>query len=127
MDILRAKILFLTLGIVWWTNCAKCLYVECEKDENITVYIKNFRGSGNLYENFGFCSNKKALVLIFKNCKVEQYVIRREDLHDYYPKVKTIVWQCQGKCLIEENDQIVNYDRCQKGKRLLYEQNIFNK
>ena len=67
------------------------IYLQCEKDESKSVYIKNFVGSGVLNKNFGFCSNKDAVILIFKNCKVEQYVIRKNALERYCPKVKTIV------------------------------------
>ena len=62
-----------------------------------------------------FCSNNEAVILIFKNCKVERYIIKEDALQRYYPSVKTIVWECQGNCLIEENNIIVNSIRCQKG------------
>ena len=37
------------------------IYLQSEKDESKSVYIKNFVGSGVLNKNFGFCSNKDVL------------------------------------------------------------------
>ena len=56
--------------------------------------------------------------MIFKNCKVEQYVIRKNALERYYPKVKTIVWECEGNCLI--TNILVNIIRCRKGIFIIF-------
>ena len=49
-----------------------CLNVQCERDTNNGIAIKDFQGEMILRKHFGFCSNKKAIVLTFKYCKVEQ-------------------------------------------------------
>ena len=118
MEIIKVWLLFIvfTLShVVIYTT-----YLQCEKDKNKGIYIKNFEGSGVLNENFGFCSNKDAVILFFKKCKVEQYLIRKDALEKYYPEVKIIVWECQGKCLIEDTNIVVNIIRCQKGILLYY-------
>ena len=93
-----------------------CLNVQCERDTDNGIAIKHFQGEMNLRKHFGFCSNKKAIVLTFKYCKVEQFIMTKDMLQIYYPNVRTIVWQCIGKCIIEENKNIANIYGCEKGK-----------
>ena len=93
-----------------------CLNVKCERDNTNGIAIKKFQGKMNLKKHFGFCSNKKAIVLTFKYCKVEQFIMTKDMLKIYYPNVRTIVWQCIGKCIIEENKNIANIYGCEKGK-----------
>ena len=115
MDIVKLLILLTVIFITLFNDIVYTIYVQCEKDGKRTVYIKNFIGSGVLNEKFGFCSNSEAVILIFKNCKVERDIIKKDALETYYPSVKTIVWECQGNCLIEETNIIVNSIRCRKG------------
>ena len=121
-------VLFTTL-ILFLSECflrRECSNVECQKDGTYRIAIKNFQGAMALKENFRFCSNNQAVVLNFKYCKVEQFLISRQELRIFYPKVRTISWQCLGKCLIEENEDIVNIYGCQKGKNnYLYPSYIF--
>ena len=113
MDIIRFSLNVSVISVVNYFVFS--IYPQCQKDGKMIVYIQNFLGSGVLKENFGFCSNKDAIILIFQKCKVEQYVIKKNDLDLYYPNVKTIVWECEGKCLIEDTVVIANIIRCQKG------------
>ena len=121
-------VLFTTL-ILFLSDCflrRECSNVECQKDGTYGIAIKNFQGAMALKENFRFCSNNQAVVLTFKYCKVEQFLISRQELRIFYPKVRTISWQCLGKCLIEENEDIVNIYGCQKGKIIIYILLIFS-
>ena len=101
-------------------NRRECVNVKCEKFYSNGVAIKDFQGEMNLKRDFRFCSNEHAVILTFKYCKVEQFIIPTNQLKIYYPKVGTIVWQCSGKCLIEENEDIVNLYGCEKGKLFIY-------
>ena len=101
-------------------NRRECVNVKCEKFDSNGVAIKDFQGEMNLKRDFRFCSNEDAVILTFKYCKVEQFIIPTNQLKIYYPKVRTIVWQCSGKCLIEENKDIVNLYGCEKGKLFIY-------
>ena len=108
----------LCVGICFDSN--NCFNVICEKDNTNGSAIKEFQGEMNLRKNFGFCSNKNAIALTFKYCKEEQFTVTKDMLRIYYPNVRTIVWQCVGKCLIEENKKIVNLYGCEKGNLLLF-------
>ena len=103
----------LCVGICF--DIRNCLYGKCEKDDTNSIASKDFQGALNLKKNFGFCSNKKAIILTFKYCRVEQFTITKDMLRMYYPNVRTIVWQCVRKCVIEENKNIVNICGCEKG------------
>ena len=110
----------IALCLTFLLNRRECVNVKCEKFDSNGVAIKDFQGEMNLKRDFRFCSNEHAVILTFKYCKVEQFVIPTNQLKIYYPKVRTIVWQCSGKCLIEENEDIVNLYGCEKGKLFIY-------
>ena len=91
-------VLFTTL-ILFLSVCflrRECSNVECQKDGIYGIAIKL------------------------------QFLISRQDLRIFYPKVRTISWQCLGKCLLEENEDIVNIYGCQKGKIIIYILLIFS-
>ena len=110
----------IVLSLTFLLNRRECVNVKCEKFDSNGVAINDFQGEMNLKRDFRFCSNEQAVILTFKYCKVEQFVIPTKQLKIYYPKVRTIVWQCSGKCLIEENEDIVNLYGCEKGKLFIY-------
>ena len=50
MDILEVWVFFTVITLL--DDVVYTIYLQCEKDENKSVYIKNFVGSGVLNKNF---------------------------------------------------------------------------
>ena len=98
----------------------ECISIKCEKYESYGVAIKDFQGEMILRKNFRFCSNSEAVLLTFKYCKVEQFIIPKTLLKDVLSKGQNNCMAMPRKCLIEENEDIVNIYGCEKGKLIIY-------